>query len=46
VRELQDEERVAEIARMYGDEEAGAALEHAEEALAGAAKMRAKLHGS
>ena len=46
VRELTEEERVAEIARMYGDEEAGAALEHAQQALAGAAKMRAKLRGS
>ncbi len=43
VRELTEDERVAEVARMYGDTEGRAATQHAEQALAQAAKVRAKL---
>jgi len=43
VRELTEEERVAEVARMYGDRDGKAATEHAEQALAEAAKLRAKV---
>ncbi|NLJ35237.1 MAG: DNA repair protein RecN [candidate division WS1 bacterium] len=40
VRELDEDERVAEIARMYGDQQGQAALEHAREALSQAARLR------
>ncbi len=43
VRELTEDERVAEVARMYGDIDDRAATEHAEQALAEAAKLRAKV---
>ncbi len=43
VRELTEEERVAEVARMYGDRDGKAATEHAGQALAEAAKLRAKV---
>ncbi len=43
VRELNEDERVEEIARMYGDREGQAAMAHAKQALASAAEMRARL---
>ncbi|MFP3903934.1 MAG: DNA repair protein RecN, partial [Armatimonadota bacterium] len=44
VRQLSDDERVREIARMYGDQRgAEAAMEHAREALADARELKQKL---
>jgi len=43
VRELTEQERAAEVARMYGDKNGKAAMEHAEQALAEAGRLRAEL---